>query len=729
MQFKKLLKFIPIGLMTAGMTFTIVTPPLYLNSNINSSQFNIYTETQSKLAEIKNIDSDNFPLANVEGNIELVSSNDSNTMFAIVRDAENGDRMYGWGYSAEYQTGAAKGGRKSLPLLCIFKDAPAKMSITKVASSGSFSAVVINETQLYLVGDNVYGQQATVGASEYDPVQVFTRNAIISDRNQPIEMISISNKGGLVYMNNQVIGWGDNRLSQITSDNITPIVPTAITGLPLGKVKGIYCSTDSNFVWIENEIWGAGSGGALTGDGITTSRKFIKLDLPAGEITAFDAGGGSSTSCHVVLDNTRLFAWGKNGSSEGILGMNDTTIANQAKPIEITNLPNNGAKINKVMHGWGNSAFVSNNHLYIAGVNTQGELCNGELSPSVPTFQEIKNYQPNSSTIYNIGSSAGFAQTDGVISMWGNDTQGQFGSGKQTASNPKPITFEGFGKISHLETATDNSKTTAVEAYADFFKSDVVDKVALAKYVKGVESFPTDAKFTLKVGSIPVIEKMSGTIELTFSADRAFTGQDGTKKAFTTPATLVDFKILITGFAPQTTSVIEIKDHPKEYFVDELHDLFLKENDEVILDNFTKYADIIAPVVGAKYYLVPDTYKIEDNKVSFVIYAEKYFDKNGDEQVGGVDNPDSYFTVTFDAKPVVAAKNEQFPWWWIVVAVGGATFIGMFIWLIFKKSKEDVAQTTDGANAIKTNIEQTPIQDNKPVKTPVPKNKPETKKI
>lgn len=90
-----------------------------------------------------------------------------------------------------------------------------------------------------------------------------------------------------------------------------------------------------------------------------------------------------------------------------------------------------------------------------------------------------------------------------------------------------------------------------------------------------------------------------------------------------------------------------------------------------------------------RWYLKRRNFKIiDDDKVTFTIWAEKYYDAEGNEQVGGVDNPNSYFTASFDAKSaVISPVGEQFPWWWILVGIARASVIAMLIWVIIAKRK------------------------------------------
>lgn len=544
MKTKKLLTYIPVAIMTASLAVLTVTPPLILNSNLSQNILKA-SQSENKIQTVSNISEINFELSYASG-----------SAFAIVKDDVNGDLLYGWGYNNVGQLGIGTTANTNLPQLCQFANLPDKAVITAVYSSMNATAVVVNGTELYMAGSNGSGLQGN-GSVDLNAVVEFTRNAFISDLGGTITHAAIANHA-IVAVDNDIYAWGYNTYGQIgDGTSTTAVTPAKINGIFGSKINGVYATTNNSYAWVDNNIyaWGNYKEGSIGNADLTDDVKTPALvSLPNGNVTSFSAGEDDSDANSfwlAVLDNTKLYACG--GNYNGQLGNDSMT--NQITPVEITNLPATG-NILKTYAGWAFSAIQIENELYMAGRNSSGQLCDG-ASEEVWTFQKMQNYLPEDSTEYQLFVTGGMANTNGIYSFWGSNEYGTFGNGSNGWINVRPVLCDSIGMPSELIPGSDNSSISAANALKAINPSGTdIDKLELAKYVNGIDSFPNNATFT--VSGDPKVNDEDGIITLTLVADESYSAE---ALKLTTP---VEFPIVIAGFAKTIAPTVPEDQSPTE---------------------------------------------------------------------------------------------------------------------------------------------------------------------
>jgi len=301
---------------------------------------------------------------------------------------------------------------------------------TEIAMGSSLTCALLSDGTVKCWGYNFYGELG---------------NGTTTNSNSPVGVIGISSpialaggayhtcavlSGGTVYC------WGDNSNGQLgngtNTDSTTPVL-AATSGFK-AIAAGDYhtCALSSTgHVW----CWGLNDNGQL-GNGTTTdSNTPVQLGFPISTATAIAAGG--NTTC-AVLHTGEVYCWGWN--ADGDLGNGTNTPS--AVPVLVRGI----STATGITVGHAHAcALLSGGTVNCWGNNLGGEL--GDGTNTGPDEDGYGSYTPV--TVLGITTatevSAGYEHTcallsDGRVTCWGVDSNGQLGDGSYGPEICEPLT-------------------------------------------------------------------------------------------------------------------------------------------------------------------------------------------------------------------------------------------------------------------------------------------------
>ena len=341
----------------------------------------------------------------------LLVSASTGTTCAVVSGA-----AYCWGHNGSGQVGNAS----TTDAL-----APAPVSglgsgVSAIVTGGAHSCAVVNGGA-WCWGNNDYGQLGNNAAVD-SPVPV-----PVSGLATGVTDIAAGDLHTCAVAGGGVKCWGSGGYGQLGTGAtvFSSAVPVAVTGMGSGVAKvtaGRFhsCAIASGAAW----CWGRGESGEI-GDGLgsATAPAPVAVSGFSGTATAVSAGG--YFTCGVR--NAGAKCWGFGGS--GQLGNNAT--ANSAVPQQVAGL---AAGVGAISAGNGlHACAIAGGAVQCWGYNNHGQLGNpgaggGSLVP-VPVLGLSGVQQAISA-----GGLHTCAAGDAGIHCWGDNANGQLGTGNRTAS-------------------------------------------------------------------------------------------------------------------------------------------------------------------------------------------------------------------------------------------------------------------------------------------------------
>lgn len=172
---------------------------------------------------------------------------------------------------------------------------------------------------------------------------------------------------------------------------------------------------------------------------------------------------------------------------------------------------------------------------------------------------------------------------------------------------------------------------------------DVIDSNILGTFLD-LSSVPPDVTYEI---INPEVHLVSGILNFKITSSNCYDVTDNLLNRASPAYTLA---IQLT---PRITK-IDYTNSIDNILVTELYDRIFDENGLVNLDEFNKYAKIIAPVDNAQYYLVPGSYAIDtgDGTVDFKIYASTYYGSDAQEKTGIENDTTTHFDVNLVLNPL-----------------------------------------------------------------------------
>ena len=218
--------------------------------------------------------------------------------------------------------------------------------------------------------------------------------------------------------------WGFNSAGELGNGSGFPSnVPVQVNNM--SGVKAIAGGLHSMAAKNDGTVWcwGQGSDGQL-GNGSNTSSN-VPVQVPGlNDITAVAAGFWHSLA---LRSNGTIRAWGKN--TFGQLGNADNMPSNV--PVVVLGI-NNVVSI-AARGGSHSMALKSDGTVWCWGNNSNGELGTGNNIPSDIPVQV--NGLTGAIYITSGGTFSAAIKNDGTVWCWGNNTDGQLGNGTNTSSN------------------------------------------------------------------------------------------------------------------------------------------------------------------------------------------------------------------------------------------------------------------------------------------------------
>jgi alpha-tubulin suppressor-like RCC1 family protein len=335
-----------------------------------------------------------------------------------------------WGQSAYGELGVGEGQHNSQLAI---KTAGDLTDITHIAAGWNSTAVVLADGTVRSWGRNDWWQLG---------------DATHTGQPAPVEALDVTGARRvaigwhtLITRDDGVWSWGADNFGQI-GDGPHPgdVAATRRKTLPIGHAGLIAVAVgehhslaldDNGSVW----AWGDNSYGQL-GTGDNTGRDRPVQVHGIGQITAIAAGWNFS----LALDtNTRVWAWGHNGWKQLGNGTDDTS--NHGIPKKVRNLDNidDLTGVTAIAAGLGHSlAVLHDRTVCVWGSTWEGQGGTGKSglfyhTPVKVLSDTTKNAELADVTTVAAGHYHSLAlHTDGTVSAWGWNVEGQLGDGTAT---------------------------------------------------------------------------------------------------------------------------------------------------------------------------------------------------------------------------------------------------------------------------------------------------------
>lgn len=224
--------------------------------------------------------------------------------------------------------------------------------------------------------------------------------------------------------------WGNNANGQLGNGTSTfSTTPVDVVGLTSG-VMSIGTGDNHSCAGMTGggvKCWGWGTRGQLGQGSILSSLTPVDVQgLPAGA-TAPVISAGFQFTCAAMSDGSAR-CWGRNQS--GQLGVG-TTIAQSTVAVQPVGL---GAGVTDIVNGGVHACAVQNGGVKCWGLNTAGQVGNGTATPAVNSPASAIGISTA------VGVAAGGAHScallsNGSVSCWGLNQEGELGIGNQTLNN------------------------------------------------------------------------------------------------------------------------------------------------------------------------------------------------------------------------------------------------------------------------------------------------------
>ncbi len=306
--------------------------------------------------------------------IDVVAGNSHN----LALDKDN--NLYAWGLNSNGQVGDGSTTSRNTAVLINSSDSPLNNKIiTKIAAAGNNSMVLTSDGEIYVWGNNTYGQVGN--NSTASTVNVPTR--VNADSGSAIQGKTITNvslgnfSGYAVDDTGKAYAWGRGASyalgNGLTANQTRPIQVATDSGL-LGK-KVVFVEAGSQYAIAQTEEgqaygWGLGTSGQLgVGDAATKS----KPTLQPADVTYTQIAPGES---FVVAqgEDGYVYTWGNNTQYQQANG----GTANVTTPLKHDPFTSNALR---QVSANNSSAFVLDwgNHLYGWGLNSTGNMGIGDV--------------------------------------------------------------------------------------------------------------------------------------------------------------------------------------------------------------------------------------------------------------------------------------------------------------------------------------------------------------
>ena len=315
--------------------------------------------------------------------------------------------------------------------------------IVQVAAGSSHTAAVTKDGDLYMWGNNDYGQLGVYTNVDRN-APVLVNNSTTALPAKSVKYVALGSghsaaitKDGSLYM------WGRNDDGQLgdgtTTDRYTPIkIMENVAAVSLGYYHSAAITKDGSLY-----MWGYNRKGQLA-NGSTTNRSTpVKM---MENVAAVSLGCWHSAA---ITKDGSLYMWGYNGY--GQLGNGTTNSLTRPQRV--------AANVQSVELGNNYTTAVSKDGgLYTWGDNRNGQLGNGT---TIDSSSPIK-------IMNDVVSSAGSSHTialkkDGTVYTWGDNYCGQLGDGT-TTDRTSPVAIQIYDHTNVLKSTKESSESVSASS-------------------------------------------------------------------------------------------------------------------------------------------------------------------------------------------------------------------------------------------------------------------------
>jgi alpha-tubulin suppressor-like RCC1 family protein len=344
-----------------------------------------------------------------------------------------------WGYNSYGQLGDGSNTNRNVPV-AVTGGALTGKTVTDITAGVAHTCALISDGTVTCWGNNVYGRLGT-GDDTNRNVPVAVTGGALANKTVTDITASLIHTCALIS-DGTVTCWGYNSYGQLgDGSNTDSNVPVAVTGGVLANktVIDITAGTYHACALISDgtvACWGNNSAGQL-GDGSNTNRN-VPVAVAGGALsgkTVTHITAGDYHTCALISNGT-VTCWGDN--SAGQLGDGGTTASNVPVAVAVAGgVLANRTVTNITTGGYHTCALISDGTVTCWGLNASGQLGTGDTyNRTVPVAVAGGALANKTVTDITAGRSHTCALiSDGTVTCWGENSNGQLGDGGTTASN------------------------------------------------------------------------------------------------------------------------------------------------------------------------------------------------------------------------------------------------------------------------------------------------------
>ncbi len=364
-----------------------------------------------------------------------------------------------------------------------------------VTAGMDFSLGIKIDGTLWAWGDNSQGQigDPSISSNQLTPRQVGSSKDWLSVSAGALHVLALKTNG-------RAYGWGYNADGELGIENSTSPqkVPTLVcpTAANCSAARFVALSAGSNHslaLDINGAIWGWGSSlnGQLYGIASTNTPKFSTKSVGLYRWSSIEAGHEHSAA----MSNGSIYTWGKNDLSQLGQGFSGGT-GSAAK--EATNTANWAY----LMPGqWNSGGARTDGSWYMWGYNWNGQLGNNSFTTSSIAVRENRQFtnwiQGAARQLHTLAQ-----RKDGTLWGWGNNPNGELGTGSTQVDNPIPIQSKYVANTISVTRTTYPASPTVTTINLSTVGSMNWSKWSSSSYpnTKQINSFQNEYRVLQKVG-------------------------------------------------------------------------------------------------------------------------------------------------------------------------------------------------------------------------------------
>ncbi|MBQ8188513.1 MAG: DUF4214 domain-containing protein, partial [Lachnospiraceae bacterium] len=295
--------------------------------------------------------------------------------------------------------------RRNVTVNLILIDLYAIESMEKISLGGNHSGAIDSSGQLYMWGDNSYGQLGDgTTQNKVWPTRVFTN---VKEISLGAKHSAVITKSGQLYM------WGDNSSGQLGNGNTNassvPIkVLSNVKEVALGRNHSAAITNDGSlYTWGDNRCGQLGNG--------TYNDSYVPIKV-MDNVKAVDLGG---THTGAITKDGSLYMWGNNNRVQLGFGTGTGSVTTPKKFMDNVSVIDLGDSYT--------GAITKDGSLYMWGWNNWYQISN-----SIVYYQDVPLKIRGSVKDLNLGTtSSSCITTDGKLYTWGDNSLGELGIGNK----------------------------------------------------------------------------------------------------------------------------------------------------------------------------------------------------------------------------------------------------------------------------------------------------------